>query len=381
MVAPLSPCEFLEHLRRVRRDLHERAETGFQERDTSRYISELLISAGFTVKELAGGLTTELSGTGKRVLLRAELDALPLTDTKAVPYASKNEGACHACGHDGHMAMLYGAALLLKSRGITGGVRFAYQPAEERPPGGAINMVRAGVLDGVNAAFALHLSPYLPFGTVGLKAGALMAAADDFRLTVKGKSGHGAMPQAAVDAVLAASHTVTALQALVSRMTSPLKPLVLTVGKINGGSANNVVADKVTLEGTIRTLDTRLRDEMPARIENVASHTCAAFGAACELEHISGYPPLFNDGEMTALVEKAAADVVGKDQVLWLERPMMGSEDFAYFLERVPGCFIFLGTKQESYRHSLHHPCFDFNEEILPVGAELLYRLTQLAVE
>jgi amidohydrolase len=365
-------------LSNVRRTIHAYPEVGFDLERTRAYLTALLQEAGCQPRAVAGGLVADLGSGPGRVLLRAELDALPLTDGKKVNYASQNAGACHACGHDGHMAMLYGALLLLKENPPeTGGVRLLLQPAEESPPGGALGMLEAGVLDGVRAVFALHLNPGLPYGKVGVKPGVMMAAADNFRLTVLGSSGHGAMPQGTVDAVLVAAHAVTALQALVSRYKDPLEPLVVTVGKIRGGTANNVVADKVVLEGTVRTLDRQLRQEMPGKLEALSAGVCAAFGARLDIEYLWGYPLLINNRELTNQAAVLAKETLGADTVLELERPLMGGEDFAYFLEKVPGTFLFLGTGCEQFRYPLHHCCFDFNEDILVRGASLLAALAK----
>jgi len=364
-----------EVLSQVRRTVHAYPETGFDLERTRHFLTGLLQEAGCRPRAVAGGLVVDIGPGPDRVLLRAELDALPLADGKEVAYASQNSGACHACGHDGHLAMLYGALLLLLETRPEASVRLVFQPAEERPPGGALGMLEAGVLEGVRAAFALHLNPGLPFGKVGVRPGVMMAAADNFRLTVLGRGGHAAIPQGTVDAVLAAAHTVTALQALVSRYRDPLEPLVVTVGKVRGGTASNVVADTAVLEGTVRTLDRQLRQEMPGRIEALASGVCAAFGARVTCEYLFGYPLLVNDAGMTSLAAEAAAEVAGAGSVITLERPLMGGEDFAYFLEKVPGTFIFLGSGSEEHSYPLHHPLFDFNEEILTTGAMLLAKL------
>lgn len=371
--------KLLAKLQEVRRQLHRRAETGFAVDRTRAYLARLFARAGIHLREAGGGLVADLGQGEGAVLLRAEMDALPLMDAKEAPYASRQGGACHACGHDGHMAMLYGAALLLKEKKLPGRVRLAFQPAEECPPGGALGMVKAGVLQGVKAAFALHLAPFLPFGKVGIKPGELMAAADNFRLTVCGRGGHGAQPHCTVDAVVVAAHVVTALQSLVSRQNDPLEPLVLTVGKISGGTACNVVADAVVLEGTVRTLDMGLRDKVPGMIEALARGVCSAFGAECSLEYLLGYPVLRNDQAMAELAAAAAEDV-SPGSSLWLPRPLMGGEDFAYVLGAVPGCLAFLGTGGDGFGFPLHHPRFDFDESILPFGAALLARVTERAL-
>jgi amidohydrolase len=367
-------------LSETRRKFHALAETGFSLDDTRRMVRQLLAGEGIVPSELAGGLVAEVGDGKPCILLRADMDALPVQDGKDVYYRSLKEGACHACGHDAHMAMLYGGLLLLQKEMLPGKVRFMHQPAEECPPGGALGMIDAGVLDDVDMAFALHLAPWLPFGTVGIKEGVAMAAADNFTITVRGRSGHGAMPHQCVDAVLAASHVVIGLQALVSRMADPLEPLVITVGKVSGGTANNVIADYVVLQGTARTLSDELRSKLPNWIESLAKNICAAFHAECELEYMFGYPVLSNTREGIEIADVAAKKVVGEERIVRLDRPLMGGEDFAYVLERVPGAFLFLGTGDEQYSYPLHHPCFDFNEEILQVGAELFRELARKLV-
>lgn len=368
----------LEPLTDLRRRLHRTPESGFVLPATKACLQAALAAAGFKVGELGGGLVAELGGGGKLVLLRADMDGLALEDGKAVAYRSENKGFSHACGHDGHMAMLFGAMLCLKEKDLPGRVRFMFQPAEETPPGGALAMMAAGVLRGVDAAFALHLAPQLPFGAAGIKAGELMAAADNFRIVIRGSGGHGAMPHQAVDAVVVAAQTVLALQVLVSRQIDPLEPVVVTVGKIVGGSAANVVAQEVVLEGTVRTLAPELRQTMPARLRAVADGVCQAFGAHCELAYAFGYPVLKNDAAMAELAAVAARE--SGIRVMPLEKPLLGGEDFAYLLEQVPGCLLFLGSGDERFSHPLHHPCFDFAETILPLGARLLARLAEKAL-
>lgn len=363
----------------ARRKLHAAAETGFDLDNTRKILKNILGQAGIVVDELAGGLVAGRKLGQKAVLLRADMDALPVHDGKDVPYRSLSEGHCHACGHDAHMAMLIGAAHLLKDEVFAGKVRLMFQPAEESPPGGALGMIDTGVLNGVDMAFAIHVAPWLPFGAVGIKEGTVMAAADNFTITVRGRGGHGAMPHQCVDAVLAAAHVVTALQALTSRMADPLEPLVVTVGKVAGGTAANVIANEVVLEGTVRTLSTDLRNKLPGWIEQTATNICTGFGAECETEYKLGYPVLQNWAKGVDVVLTAAKHVVGESNIVRMERPLMGGEDFAYVLERVPGAILFLGTGDEQYSHPLHHPCFDFDESILPLGAKLFAEIVRVA--
>ncbi len=363
-------------LQEIRRDLHSRPELGFQEVKTRAYIEEKLRGLQLEVREAGGGLVASLKkGRGKTVALRADMDALPLQDEKDVPYASKNPGVCHACGHDGHMAMVLGAANLLREADFAGEVRFLFQPAEELPPGGAQAMRKAGALGGVDAIFGLHLDPFIPFGSITLREGPMMAAADRFEIHIKGKTGHGAIPHRAVDAVVAASEAVGALQALVSRFTSPLEPLVLTIGKIQGGTAFNIIAGEVEMIGSVRTFNPGLRDEVPALMERVLKGVTAAHGAAYTLQYTRGYPPLINHPEEARLVRDTVETRWGAGAVQILEKPLMGSEDFAYYLEEIPGCFFFLGSYRGGEGISWHNPRFDFDEEVLPRGARLLEKI------
>lgn len=363
----------------LRRQLHGCPEGGLALPATKNCLQSALTAAGFAYHELGGGLVAELGGgEGKLVLLRADLDGLAVPDGKNVHYRSQHQGFAHACGHDGHTAMLFGAMLLLQKSVLPGRVRLMFQPAEETPPGGAQAMLAAGVLSDVDAAFALHLAPQLPFGSVGVKAGLLMAATDNFKLVIRGSGGHGALPHQTVDAVVVAAQVVLALQALVSRQIDPLEPVVVTVGRITGGTATNAVAEEVVLEGTVRTLLPELRQSMPGRLRTVSEGICQAFGARCRLEYNFGYPVLKNDGAMTELAAAAATE--SGLMLKRLEQPLLGGEDFAYLLEQVPGCMLFLGCGDERFCHPLHHPCFDFDEAILPLGAKLLARLAEKAL-
>lgn len=372
--------ELAEKLSAVRRRLHRFPEAGFALNRTRAYLRSQLEEAGLVVSEVAGGLVAELGTGDKTVVLRADMDALPLPDAKDVPYRSQIPGFCHACGHDGHAAMLYGAACLLKGKGeLPGRVRLVFQPAEECPPGGALGMIKAGVLDGAVAAFALHLNPDLPQGSFGVKHGPMMAATDNFTLIIRGRRGHAAMPHQAVDAVLAAGHLVVGLQALVSR-NDPLEPLVITMGKIEGGTAVNVIADTVRIEGTVRTLNEALRKTMPQKIKIAAEGICGALGARCDLEYLEGYPVLVNHTAAVELVSDQVKKRFGQDALVILDKPTMGGEDFAYFLQKVPGCFVYLGTGHPDFPFSLHNSRFDFDEAVLPRGAELLAGLAMQAL-
>jgi amidohydrolase len=374
-----------------RRALHAIAEPAFQENKTANFLAKELKKMGVEVCHGVGGGTglTALLKTktsSATVALRAEMDALPIVEKTGLPFASQN-GFMHACGHDAHMAILLGVAFIWTSLGeenLPGNLLLIFQPAEEQFPGGALKMIEAGVLEKPvpKAIFGLHVHPDLSTGMAGFKAGPLMAAADSFILKVIGRGGHGANPHEAVDAVTVSSNIIQSWQQVVSRMIDPLEPVVVSIGTINGGSKFNIIAEEVEMTGTLRTLSTELREKLPKILENMARQIAAGFGARCEFTHQKGYPVLFNDKEKTTLFQKAARNVFGEKGVLELEKPRMGADDMAYFLQKVPGSLAFLGSKppqQETY-HPLHSPTFDLDENCLPLGAALLAGAAYLAL-
>ena len=363
----------------LRRELHMHPELGFQEVNTSRIVAERLRALGLEVQTgIAGtGVVGLLRGTrpGRPVLLRADMDALPIEEENDVPYRSQVPGTMHACGHDGHTSGLLTVARLLSARrdDLAGTVKFCFQPCEESPPGGAKPMIEAGVLENppVDAVFGLHLWQNLPIGTIGVIAGPAMANSDRFTIKVQGRGGHAAQPHQTVDAVAVASQIVVALQTVVARNVSPLKAAVVTVGSFQAGTTFNVIADTAELKGTIRTFDPELRESVPARVEAVARGVAEALGATITWEFLRGYPATVNDPVMAELVRAAAGEVVAADKVVQPE-PTMGGEDFAYFLLERPGCFWFVGSRNEerglTYGH--HHPRFDIDEAALPIAIE-----------
>ncbi|HEY9897594.1 MAG TPA: amidohydrolase [Pantanalinema sp.] len=364
----------------TRRDFHRWPELSFQEVHTAARIAQALHGLGLEVQTgiAKTGLVALLRGAraGKTVLVRADIDALPLHEEAPHSYVSRNPGVMHACGHDAHMAMLLGAIRFLVAHRdrLCGNVKFVFQPAEEGP-GGADLMIEEGVLEGprVDAALGFHIWNELPVGTLGIREGALMASADEFELHVRGQGGHGADPHLSVDAVVVAAHIVTALQTVVSRMVSPLESAVLTVGQIAAGSGHNIIAQDAVMRGTVRTFDERLRAEMPRRIEALAQGVASAFGARCELRYKHQYPVTVNDREMTRLVRRAAEHAVGVERVVEAERTM-GSEDMAFFLQKVPGCYFLIGSfnAAKGFDKPHHHPSFDIDEDALPIGVKVI---------
>ena len=362
----------------LRRDIHCEPELGF---DTEKTAAKVLAALDGLPLDLETGVaqngivaTLEGEGGGPTVALRADMDALPIQEETGLPFASEIEGKMHACGHDGHTSMLVGAVHVLSGmRDRLGGtVKFVFQPAEEGGGGGKV-MVDEGVADDFSSIFALHLWPGLPFGKVATKAGPIMAAADAFEMEVRGSGGHGAMPHLAADAVVMAAQIVTALQTVVSREVDPVEPAVLTVGEIGAGTAFNIIPEKARIGGTVRTLDPDLRKMMPERIEELARGVAKGMRGDVDLDYTFSYPVTVNDEDAAARALSVADDLFGGGSVLELPNPSMGGEDFAYFLEKVPGAFIWLGVGEDA--SGLHTPRFAFDEDILPRGAALLAAL------
>jgi len=361
-----------------RRDFHRHPEVAFKEKRTSTVIRKFLESLGLGVRSAAGtGLVAVLEGKrrGRTVALRADMDALPLQEEGGKEYGSLNKGAAHACGHDGHMAMMMAAAKVLtgRRRDFSGRVVFLFQPAEEKPPGGGMKMVEEGALEGVDAVFGLHLWQTFPTGKIGIIPGPMMAQADNFDLTVQGKGGHGAMPHTAVDPIVAAAQIVVNCQTIVSRSVDPLKPCVVTFGTINGGTTHNIIPAEVALSGTVRTFDLAVQALARRRLREITKETAKAFGASCRVKYEVGYPAVVNDAAMVDFAVGVAKRVLGKDCLQRFD-PIMGGEDFAYYLQKVPGAFIFLGAGDgREFPH--HHPAFDIDEKALPMGVLLLASL------
>jgi len=366
-----------DNLVRWRRHLHAHPDLSFAEGPTADYVAAELEAAGLvSTRPLPNAVVAEVGAGrgGALVALRADMDALPIGEETGLPFASTRPGVMHACGHDGHMAILLGVSRLLAARleGLGGRVRLIFQPGEEVPPGGAADLIAAGVLDGVSAIAGLHLWSPLPTGTAVLATGPAWAAADRFRALVRGRGGHGAKPHEAVDALEAACRCVGALQTVVSRSVNPLDAAVVTVGTLHAGEAFNIIAGAAVLEGTVRAFDEGVRLAMRERISAILRHTAAAAGAEVELEYVDGYPPLVNDPEVARVVRSVAEQYLGPGAVR-TGPPEMAADDFARYLQRVPGCYLSLGAARPgTAAYPNHHARFTIDEEALPQGAAIL---------
>jgi len=371
--------KYADKIIQVRRDLHRIPETAYTELKTATYVADymrklgLAVTTGIAKFGVLGAQT--FSESGKTLMLRSELDALPITEETNLPFVSTHNGVMHACGHDGHMAMVLGAAMVLSELAdqLSGHINFVFQPAEEGP-GGAKPMIDEGVMDNPRVDYALgcHLWPGVDKGRVGVKAGPLMAAMDRFDIVVKGKGGHGAMPHLCVDALDVGTQIVNSLQRIVSRHINPLSPTVITVGQFNAGTAFNIIAEEAHLSGTTRTFDPEIWKSWPQRIDAVVNGICKAMGASYNLDYQPGYPVTTNDVWMADVIKAIAGSVVGQDNVI-VPEPTMGGEDMSFFLERSQGCFFFLGVGHEGCA-PIHNPNFNFNEEVLLTGVEIYCR-------
>jgi amidohydrolase len=367
----------------LRRRFHMYPELSRQEEKTVALVQQTLEGLGIATQRVAGtGLVGLLQGKGpgKTVAIRADMDALPMHDGKQVEYASREAGKMHACGHDAHTAGLLGAAMLLSNyrEQFSGNVKFFFQPAEENG-GGALPMIEAGVMENphVDAVFGLHVNHELDAGTVGFRFGQFYAAADMMEIVVHGQSAHGARPHVGVDAILVASQIVTALQSFVSRNVNPIDSAVVTIGKFVGGYQRNIIADKVELSGTVRTLSPAVRADAQVRLTKLIQGVAESFGATAEVQYDLGYPTVINDEEMTEFARRSAEEMLGAANVTLIKEPKMGGEDFAFFLQKAPGTFYQLGVRNEARGivHPTHTHLFDIDEEALTIGAAVHAKL------
>lgn len=378
--------KYLQHMINLRETIHMYPEDGFSEFTTSKIIIEELDKLGIKVQKNVAktGVVGLIEGKypGKTVLLRADMDALKIQEQADVEYKSKIDGMMHACGHDGHVAGLLGAAMILNELkdNLHGNVKLVFQPAEERE-GGALPMIEEGVLENpkVDAAFAAHLWGYLNEGEVHLKEGPMMASPDIFNIKVIGKGGHGAVPQEAIDPIVITCQIVNALQTIVSRKINPLDPVVITCGRIQGGDCHNVIPNEVELEGTIRTFNEETRNWVPKVMEDLIRGITTSQGAAYEFKYEPKYPALINDKYMTSFAKESLKKVVGEENVFDLKEPNMGGEDFAYFAQKVPSAFIFVGIANNKSEPVIHHnPYFKWDSKNVGILAQ---SLSQIAID
>ena len=358
----------------IRRHLHENPELGFEEVATAQYIADYLAGLGLEVTSQVAktGVVALLRGArpGKTVAIRADMDALPIQELNEVPYKSKHPGKMHACGHDAHVAAAIGAARILWELRdqINGNVKFIFQPAEEAP-GGAEPMIAAGVLENpaVDAIIGGHVWGGLESGIIEVMSGPTMASSDIIRLKIIGKGGHAAQPHTTIDPIVIASEIVGALQKLVSRQTDPFESVVISICSFHAGDVFNVIPHSAYLEGAVRTLNNELRQELPHKIEKIIRGITEPYGATYELDYYLGYPVTVNDPGVTETVRKAAVSVLGADKVRVAARASMGGEDYAYFLNKVPGTYIRIGTRnpEKGICQEMHHPRFDIDEAVL----------------
>jgi amidohydrolase len=364
-----------------RRHLHSHPELSFHEVETSAYVAGKLDELGLTYQRMAdNGLVALIKGekpSDQVVALRADMDALPITEANDVPYKSQNTGVMHACGHDAHTSSLLGTAKILtqlKSQ-FAGTVKLIFQPAEEKLPGGASLMIKEGVLENPKpqAVLGQHVMPLIDAGKVGFRAGKYMASTDELYVTVSGKGGHGAQPQQNIDPIIITAHIITALQTIVSRSADPKSPTVLSFGKIIANGATNVIPNEVYLEGTFRTMDEAWRNDAHKKIKKMAEGIAESMGGSCEFNIMRGYPFLINEEKLTANTRAHAEDYLGKENVLDLDI-WMAAEDFAYYSQVADSCFYRLGTRNESrgITSSVHTPTFDVEESAFKISTGLM---------
>lgn len=366
----------------LRRHFHTYPELGAQEFNTQQKIIDELSALGLQPKKIAvTGVMADLQGTlpGKTVAIRADIDALELQDECGKPYQSQHPGVCHACGHDGHTAMLIGVAKILVDlkAELSGTVRFLFQPSEERFPGGALAMIAEDALLGVDSIIGTHLWQPLSVGTIGITYGPMMASPDEFTITINGKGGHAAMPHQTIDALLVGAQVVVALNTIVSRSVDPMEQAVISLGVFKAGDTFNIIPDTAILTGTVRSFNESMRTLLFERIEQVTKGICEAAGATFVFEKYLGFPPVINNPAISKILANAGSETLGRENVLTIN-PVMGGEDFSHYLEKADGAFMFvgIGNKDAGIIHPHHHPKFDMDEKALAYGMEIMTRAT-----
>ena len=376
-----------ELLRELRRDFHRHPEASFEEERTARVVAAFLRELGLEVRTFTDihGLWADLKveGASETIALRADMDALRMDEVSAPgkgTFLSENRGTAHCCGHDAHMAMLLGAAKLLSSGKVEPrcNLRFIFQHAEEQVPGGAVDLIAKGCLEGISRIFGLHVIPPIPAGIFIIGEGPMMASADDLRIRIQGKGGHAAMPHLVRDPIVAGSQVVSNLQQLISRRAGPLRPAVLSICSFQGGGgANNVIPDFVEMTGTVRTLDEGLRGDIPSWIETSVQGVAKACGCQAEVNYNKGYPVLVNDSATTQFARQVAEDLFGPKALHPQPFPLLAGEDFAYYAQKIPACYVFLGTGKPGMDAPNHATNFDVSEETLPLGTAWFCALAQ----
>ncbi len=385
---PMPNTQQITWMRDIRRHLHRHPELAFAELATARFIVEQLGELGIPCREQVGqtGIVARLGSKEMGALcvaLRADMDGLPITEQTGLPFASETPGVMHACGHDGHVAMLLGAAALLKAKEaeLPGRVALIFQPAEEGD-GGAQGMIAEGALDGVGAIFAGHIDRNYELGEIVVQPGLISAFTDEFTIEIRSPGGHAAKPHETADSILAAGQLITSIQSIVAREVHPCFPAVITVGAIHGGDAANVIASHVILEGTIRTTSQETRSVCIASLQRMAKAMEQLHRVETSFSLVEGYPPVINNPVAARIATEVAAAIVGQDKVKDQPLPSLGGEDFSFFLQKVPGCLVRLGAKHtELHDAPAHSPRFDFNERVLPTGALFLAQIAVSALE
>lgn len=374
---------FQNEMQNWRRDIHAHPEIAFEEHRTAKIVAEKLIEFGLDVETGIAGtgvVGTLKKGRGNRAIgLRADLDALLIQETNEFEHKSQNPGKMHACGHDGHTCMLLGAAKYLAEQGeFEGTVHFIFQPAEENEGGGRA-MVEAGLFDNfpVEAVYGMHNIPGMPIGTFAIKPGPMMAAFDIFKVKITGRGGHAAMPQFAIDPIVVGGQIVEAYQTIVSRFIDPQEPAVISVTQFHGGDAFNVIPNDVEISGCTRCFSPKVQARLESQMRQMAQDICRTFGATCEFTYERRYPPTINSEDEALLAGDVAASIVGDERVNRNPRPAMGSEDFAYMLQEKPGSYIWIGNGDGEGSCMVHNPGYDFNDDILPLGATYWTRLVE----
>ena len=366
-------------IKQIREMFHKNPELGFKEYKTSSFVAKYLEDCGLEVERNVGktGVIGLLKGknNSKTVALRADMDALPIKEENKVSYKSEVDGVMHACGHDGHTAMLLGAAKVLSRHKdeINGNIKFIFQPDEEGPEvGGTKELVDEDVLNGVDVIFGLHISTAYPTGTIAINMKETSASADVFEIEILGKGGHAATPHLAVDSIAIAARYIDSIQYLITREIDPMEPIVISIGTINGGFASNVIADKVKITGTIRTQSNEMRSLVPEKMENILKNLTEMAGGSYKFEILPGLPPLINNTDMAEFVYKTCSSITGCKNVIKKDKPQMGGEDFAFYLQEIPGAMFWLGAenREKGFINQTHSPYFDFDEDALVIGTK-----------